>query len=54
MKTRICIYARVSTQGHDYQHNKEMSLLRKGISLRNVQSITGTSVNTLRKMREML
>lgn len=36
------------------QYNKEMSLLRKGISLRNVQSITGTSVNTLRKLREMM
>lgn len=36
------------------QYSKEMSLLRKGISLRNVQSITGTSVNTLRKLREMM
>lgn len=36
------------------QYTKEISLLRKGISLRNVQSITGTSVNTLRKLREML
>lgn len=36
------------------QYSKEMSLLRKGISLRNVQSITGTSVNTLRKLREIL
>ena len=36
------------------QYNKEMSLLRKGISLRNVQSITGTSVNTLRKLRAMM
>ena len=36
------------------QYTKELSLLRKGISLRNVQSITGTSVNTLRKLREML
>ena len=36
------------------QYIKEMSLLRKGISLRNVQSITGTSVNTLRKLREIL
>ena len=36
------------------QYNKEISLLRKGISLRNVQSITGTSVNTLRKLRAMM
>lgn len=32
------------------QYSKEISLLRKGISLRNVSSITGTSVNTLRKL----
>ena len=36
------------------QYGKEMSLLRKGISLRNVQSITGTSVNTLRKLQQMM
>lgn len=36
------------------QYSKEMSLLRKGISLRNVQSITGTSVNTLRKLQKMM
>ena len=36
------------------QYTKEMSLLRKGISLRNVQSITGTSVNTLRKLRNLM
>ena len=36
------------------QYGKEMSLLRKGISLRNVQSITGTSVNTLRKLRDLM
>jgi DNA invertase Pin-like site-specific DNA recombinase len=33
------------------QYAKEMSLLRKGLSLRNVQSITGTSLNTLRKVK---
>ena len=30
---------------------EELRLLRKGISLRNVQKITGTSVNTLRKIK---
>ena len=45
---------RKSEEAMRAQYNKEMSLLRKGISLRNVQSITGTSVNTLRKLREML
>lgn len=36
------------------QYAKELSLLRKGISLRNVTSITGTSINTLRKLRNFL
>lgn len=45
---------RKSEEAMRLQYTKEMSLLRKGISLRNVQSITGTSVNTLRKLREML
>ena len=29
------------------------SLLKKGISLRNIASICGTSVNTIRKIKEM-
>ena len=45
---------RKSEEAMRAQYSKEMSLLRKGISLRNVQSITGTSVNTLRKLREMM
>ncbi len=45
---------RKSEEAMRTQYSKEMSLLRKGISLRNVQSITGTSVNTLRKLREMM
>ena len=32
------------------QYAKEISLLRKGISLRNVYSLTGTSINTLRRL----
>jgi DNA invertase Pin-like site-specific DNA recombinase len=32
---------------------EELKLLRKGISLRNVSKITGTSVNTLRKVAEL-
>ena len=35
------------------QYQKEISLLKKGISLRNVASITGTSVNTIRKIKEL-
>ena len=36
------------------QYNKELSLLKKGLSLRNIQSITGTSVNTLRKLKVII
>ncbi len=36
------------------QYPKEISLLRKGISLRNINHITGTSVNTLRKIKAIL
>ena len=36
------------------QYGREMSLLRKGLSLRNVQSITGTSVNTLRRVKMLI
>lgn len=35
------------------QYGREISLLKKGISLRNVAAITGTSVNTLRKIRSL-
>ena len=33
---------------------KDIQLLRKGLSLRNVSAITSTSVNTLRKLKEIL
>lgn len=33
------------------EYKEEIRLLRKGLSLRNVQKITGTSVNTLRKIK---
>ena len=42
---------RKSDDNYRGQYIKEISLLRKGISLRNVQSITGTSINTLRKIK---
>ena len=35
------------------QYQKEIGLLKKGISLRNISSITGTSVNTLRKVKDL-
>ena len=33
------------------EYAKEITLLKKGLSLRNVQAITGTSINTLRKLK---
>ena len=33
------------------QYTKEIQLLRKGLSLRNIQAITSTSINTLRKLK---
>lgn len=36
------------------EYTEELKLLRKGISLRNISKITGTSVNTLRKVGELL
>lgn len=35
------------------QYTKELALLKKGISLRNVSAITGTSVSTLQKVKRM-
>lgn len=36
------------------QYSKELSLLKKELSLRNIQAITGTSVNTLRKLKVII
>lgn len=36
------------------QYAKEIQLLKKGLSLRNVRAITSTSVNTLRKLQKIL
>lgn len=33
------------------QYQKELTLLRKGVSLRNVSKLTGTSISTLRKIK---
>ena len=43
---------RKSDASYKGQYGKEISLLKKGISLRNVSQLTGTSVNTLRKLRQ--
>lgn len=42
---------RKSDDEYKEQYSKEISLLRKGISLRNINAITGTSVGTLRKLQ---
>ena len=43
---------RKSDASYKEQYGKEISLLKKGISLRNLSQLTGTSVNTLRKLRQ--
>ena len=45
---------RKSDASYKEQYGKEISLLKKGISLRNVAQLTGTSVNTLRKLRQFI
>ena len=38
---------------YEEEYAKEISLLKKGVSLRDCQSLTGTSINTLRKLKAM-
>ena len=45
---------RKSESKYREQYAKEIALLRKGISLRNVRAITGTSITTLRKLCRIL
>ena len=45
---------RKSEDVYKQQYPKELALLKKGISLRNVSVITGTSVNTLRKLKSII
>lgn len=45
---------RKSEEAYRQQYKQELTLLRKGISLRNVQQLTGTSVGTLRKLKKYL
>jgi DNA invertase Pin-like site-specific DNA recombinase len=33
------------------QYQREISLIRKGLSLANISAITGTSINTIRKVK---
>ena len=43
-------YKKSDTQYRE-QYQKELTMLRKGISLRNVSKLTGTSIGTLRKIK---
>ena len=45
---------RKSDESYREQYQKEISLLRKGISLRNVQKITGTSIGTLQRIKKFV
>lgn len=45
---------RKSDDAYRDQYQKEIGLLRKGISLRNVHAITGTSVGTLQKIKRFV
>lgn len=45
---------RKSEEDMKAEYAKEIQLLRKGLSLRNVSAITSTSVNTLRKIKSMI
>lgn len=42
---------RKSIEEYKKQYQKEISLIRKGLSLVNISAITGTSINTIRKVR---
>lgn len=42
-----------SSEDMKEEYAEEIRLLRKGISLRNINKITHTSVNTLRKVRDL-
>ena len=41
-------------QSYREEYAQELSLLRKGISLRNIQKLTGTSVGTLQKIKKYM
>lgn len=45
---------RKSDEEYRKQYQREISLIRKGLSLANISAITGTSINTIRKIKEVL
>lgn len=44
---------RKSDESYKSQYSRELGLMKKGISLRNVNKLTGTSINTLRKVKSI-
>lgn len=45
---------RKSNDTYKQQYQREISLIRKGLSLANISAITGTSINTIRKIKTIL
>lgn len=45
---------RKSDDKYRKQYQKEISLIRKGLSLANISAITGTSINTIRRIKEVV
>lgn len=45
---------RKSDEEYKKQYQREISLIRKGLSLANISAITGTSINTIRKFKEVM
>lgn len=45
---------RKSDEEYRQQYQKEISLIRKGLSLANISAITGTSINTIRRVKEIV
>lgn len=45
---------RKSIEEYKKQYQKEISLIRKGLSLANISAITGTSINTIRKVKQIM
>ena len=43
-----------SDEEYKKQYQREISLIRKGLSLANISAITGTSINTIRKVKSVL
>lgn len=43
-----------SEDAYREEYSKELSLMRKGISMRNVRQLTGTSLGTLQKLKKYL